>query len=100
MDYTVTQYNIHVNDSYKIRRCKIFSSLNEIEKEHGNETFVFDDRSHFSLGMERTVHNVLYRFGYKRAQTKDVDMDDPCDKPEWVYEIFGVLCWLFLWFLI
>jgi len=100
MDYTVTLYNVHVNDSYKIRRCKIFSALNEIEEAHGSETLVFDARSHFSLGMEWTVHNVLYRLGYKRAQTKDVDMDEPCDKPEIVYEVLGVLCWIFLWFLI
>ena len=50
--------------------------------------------------MEWTVHNVLYRLGIKRAQTKDVDMDLPCDKPEWLYEVLGVLCWIFLWFLI
>lgn len=100
MDYTVSTYNIHVNDSCKIRRCKIFSSLNEIEKVSGNQTLVFAGRSHFSLGMEWTVHNVLYRLGIKRAQTKDVDMDLPCDKPEWLYEVLGVLCWIFLWFLI
>ena len=100
MHYSVTLYNVHVNDSYKIRRCKIFSSLNEIEEKDGKNTLVFDDRSHFSLGMEWTVHNVLYRLGYKREQTKDVDMDDPCDKPAWLYGILGVLCWIFLWFLI
>lgn len=100
MDYTVSTYNIHVNDSYKIRRCKIISSLNEIEEVSGNQTLVFDGRSHFSLSMEWTVHNVLYRLGIKRAQTKDVDMDLPCDKPEWLYEVLGVLCWIFLWFLI
>lgn len=100
MDYTVSTYNIHVNDSYKIRRCKIFSSLNEIEEVSGNQTLVFAGRSHFSLGMEWTVHNVLYRLGIRRAQTKDVDMDLPCDKPEWLYEVLGVLCWIFLWFLI
>ena len=100
MDYSVSTYNIHVNDSYKIRRCRIFSSLNEIEKASGTRTSVFDSRSHFSLGMEWTVHNVLYRLGIKRAQTKDADMDLPCDKPEWLYEMLGVLCWIFLWFLI
>ena len=100
MYYTVSTYNIHVNVSYKIRRCKIFSSLNEIEEVSGNQTLVFGGRSHFSLGMEWTVHNVLYRLGIKRAQTKDVDMDLPCDKPEWLYEVLGVLCWIFLWFLI
>lgn len=100
MDYSVSTYNIHVNDSYKIRRCRIFSSLNEIEKASGTRTSVFDSRSHFSLGMEWTVHNVLYRLGIKRAQTKDADMDLPCDKPEWLYEVLGVLCWIFLWFLI
>lgn len=100
MDYQVLPCNIRVYDSYKIRRCKIFSALKEIKKEKGNETYVFDYRSNFSLGMEWSVHNILYRLGYKRSQTKDVDLDYPCDHPEWLYEVLGVLGWIFLWFLI
>ena len=100
MDFSVLTDNIHINNSYKIRGFKIFSSLNEIEKACGNQTSVFAFRSHFSLGMEWTVHNVFYRLGIKRAHTKDIDMDWPCDKPEWLYEVLGVFCWIFLWFLI
>lgn len=100
IDYHVTDLNIHVNDSYKIRRCKIFSALNRIERESGKDTIVFDCRSHFSLGMEWSVHNVLYRLGIMRSRTKDADLNYPCEIPEWIYCVIGIICWIFLWFLI
>lgn len=100
MNYNVTLYNVHVDDSYKIRNFGICKALKEIREKENQNTLVFDDRSIFSLAMEWAVHNVLYRFGYKRAQTKDVDLDTPCDKPEWLYEVLGLLCWIFFWYLI
>ena len=59
-------------------------------------TVVFENRSRFSLKMEWAVHNFLYKIHYKREQTKDVDLDDPCDHPEWIYEILGCLVWIFI----
>lgn len=100
MKYTVTTHNVHIEDSYKMKGRNFGKALDEIESQtYYGQTDVFD-RSRFSLKMEWAVHNVLYRLGIKRAQTKDVDMDLPCDKPEWLYEVLGVLCWIFLWFLI
>ena len=60
------------------------------------ETIVFE-RSIFSLKMEWICHKFLYRVGYERERTKDADLDNPCDRPEWQYIICGLLVWVFVW---
>lgn len=45
----------------------------------------------FSLVMETVTHKVLYKLGLWKNRTKDVDLDNPCDKPEWLYIIIGIL---------
>lgn len=59
-------------------------------------TEVMQHRSLFSLKMEWAVHNFCYMIGYKRERTRDVDLDYPCDKPEWIYKICGMICWIFI----
>ena len=97
INYSVGVDNIHVEDSYTVRRCGIGKFVRFLRANYESEVF---RRSNFSLSMEWAVHNVLYRLGYKRSQTKDVDLDYPCDRPEWLYCVLGVFCWIFLWFLI
>lgn len=97
MEYKVSIDNIHIYDSYAIKGRDFGDCLRQIEREKGNQTIVFDKRTYFSLKMEWTTHNALYLCHFKRSQTKDVDLNYPCDKPEWLYCIVGVLCWIFLW---
>lgn len=66
------------------------------EDNTGTPTAVFM-RSFFSLKMEWICHNFLYGIGYKRNQTKDVDLDNPPDRPEWQYIVCGLLVWIFVW---
>lgn len=94
-------YNIHITDSYKISKREFHNVLINREYEahwHNieSEIQVFEHRSRFSLKMEWAVHNFLYAIGYKRAQTKDADLDYPCDKPEWIYCVLGCLVWIFI----
>lgn len=96
MKYYVTTYNVHIEDSYAVRGRDFGSVLSEIEEKEGKRTVVFENRSMFSLKMEWAVHNFLYKINYKRPQTKDVDLDDPSDHPEWLYEILGCLVWIFI----
>lgn len=96
MKYTVTTHNVHIEDSYKIKGRNFGKALNEIESQtYYGQTDVFD-RSRFSLKMEWAVHNFLYMIGYKRSQTKDVDLDNPTDNPEWLYCVIGMLVWIFI----
>lgn len=97
MKYIVSQHNVHIEDSCKIRGRNFGRALDEIESQtHYGETDVFE-RSRFSLKMEWAVHNFLYKIGYKRSQTKDVDLDNPTDRPEWLYCVLGLLVWIFIW---
>lgn len=96
VDYKVTYNNVHITDSYKVRKSKMRKVLKDIKAKHERETIVFQ-RSMFSLKMEWIAHNFLYNVGYKRERTKDVDLDKPSDYPEWLYIICGLLTWLFVW---
>lgn len=96
IDYTVTPNCVHITDSYKVRKWNMRKLLLDIRAKHEQETTVFQ-RSIFSLKMEWIAHNFLYEIGYKRSQTKDVDLDNPCDKPEWLYIVCGLLTWIFVW---
>lgn len=94
--YTVTKKCVHIENSYKVRKSKMREVLEEIKSKHKRETIVFQ-RSMFSLKMEWIAHNFLYNVGYKRAQTGHVDLDNPCDRPEWLYIVCGLLTWIFVW---
>lgn len=85
------KYNLHIAYSHNIPKRFFDWVLNH---HSGNE--VLNHRSRFSLKMEWAVHNFLYNIGYNRKQTESVDLDYPCDKPEWVYKLFGVLVWPFI----
>lgn len=97
MEYTLTRNNLHIVDSYRIRKLRMGKVLREIKASaHPGQTIVFR-RSFFSLKLEWICHNFLYGIGYKRDRTKDTDLDNPCDRPEWQYIVCGLLVWLFVW---
>ena len=83
-----------IYDSYKVSKHDFQKTLNSIKAIHGDEPIF--ERCDFSLKMELITHNFLYKLGYKRERTKDADLDIPCDKPEWVYIILGILVWVFV----
>lgn len=100
MKWYVTTFCIHIEDSYKVGGFSFCEVLRGIRDLTMGETIVFNARSLFSLAMEWSVHNLLYKFGIERERTKDVDLDYPCDKPEWLYCVLGLLGWVFFWFLL
>ena len=99
VDYDLSKSNLCICDSYKVRKCKMKSELLNIKNDAENDGFETDvfKRSMFSLKMEWIFHNFLYIIGYKRERTKDTDLDNPCDHPEWLYITLGLLVWLFVW---
>lgn len=94
--YTLTENNLHIEDSFKVRKREMKAVLLHIFlAEYGSLSKVWQ-RSSFSLQMEWIVHNFCYSLGIAKERTKDVDLDNPCNLPEWVYEIIGVLVWIFV----
>ncbi len=87
---------MHIANSYKVRKCKMGKVLREIRDVSYPGTLVFD-RCIASLKLEWIAHNFLYMVGFERQRTKDVDLDNPCDRPEWLYIVCGLLTWIFVW---
>lgn len=97
IEYKLTRNNLHIVDGFRTRKWNMSKELRAIkEKTPSGFTIVFQ-RSMFSLKMEWIAHNFLYNVGYKREQVGNVDLDNPCDRPEWLYIVCGLLTWIFVW---
>ena len=97
MNYRLTYNDLIVYDAFRVRKCRMHPELREIRRyAMPGQTIVFE-RSIFSLKMEWICHNFLYRIGYERERTRDADLDNPCDRPEWQYIVCGLLVWIFVW---
>lgn len=95
-DYFVGQSVLTIYDSYKVRKWNMCRVLRRIKCKNTLSTTVFQ-RSFFSMKMEWICHNFLHQFGYEPERTRDVDLDNPTDRPEWEYIFFGLLVWIFVW---
>lgn len=98
--YTLTPNNLHIEDSYKVSKRDFIWALSAIKyaKKDGLYPNMYSNvwkRTAFSLEAEWVCHNFLYSIGYKREQTKDVDLNYPC-KIEWLYKVLGCLVWVFV----
>ena len=97
MEYTLTRNNLHIVDSYKIRKWNMRKELKKVkDAAKPGQTIVFR-RCLCSLKLEWICHNFLYEIGYERERTKDADLDNPCDHPEWEYILGGLLAWILVW---
>lgn len=79
---TITSNNINIKNSYKVTSRERMKVILNIIKEYvedydeGIET-PFDHRSIKSMVREWVAHNNLYTLGYKKEQTKDIDLNYP-----------------------
>lgn len=87
-------YVLTIYDSCAVSKRDFQKTLNQIKATHGDQPIF--QRSDKSLKREWATHNFCYSIGYKREQTKDCDFDLPCDKPEWLYGIVGLMVWPFI----
>lgn len=87
---TVTANNIHIKDSYKVtKRSEMKEILYAIQ--HSNPECNVFKRNYNSLVSEWRTHNRLYRLGYKRQRTSDVDLNYPLKwYVELAYRILGI----------
>lgn len=95
MHIEITTNNICIIDGAEVKKEQFPVILHIIRRVY-DDCEVLNKRTDFSLKMEWAVHCFLYRLGIKRARTKDVDLDYPCDKAEWLYKLIGCLVWLFI----
>lgn len=91
MQISVTEHNVHITDSCTISK-KLFEPILKDTKKDYPDSKVWE-RSMKSLCAEWAVHNFCYMIGFQKERTKDCDLDNPCDKPQWLYMILGSLVW-------
>lgn len=94
MEYTISDNNLHIENSYKVRKKEMYVALTAIYLESPNSNVW--RRTDSSLRMEWVVHNFLHSIGLWKDRTGSVDLDYPCDKPEWIYKVLGCLVWVFV----
>lgn len=85
---------LHIEDSYKVSKHEMDAIIDAMYEEFPD--IELWNRNRFSMYCEWVVHNFLFNIGVQRARTKDVDIDYPCDKPEWVYILLGILVFPFV----
>lgn len=94
--FELTYHNLLIRNAYTAHKCKMRQMLKAIRDNAEVETIVFD-RCLCSLKLEWICHKFLYLIGYERERTRDADLDNPCDHPEWEYIVCGILVWPFIW---
>lgn len=93
VEYTISKTNLHIVDSHKVGKFKMMGELKSIKKDNPDSKVW--ERCLSSLYLEWICHNFLYMVGYERDRTKDCDLDNPCDHPEWMYIVGGMVVWPF-----
>lgn len=93
LDYTVTESNIHIAESYKVSKWCFGGWLERIREAHP-ETAVWS-RTDGSLMREWAAHNLAYALGFKREMTKDCDLNTG---QKWHVKLaYGVVGAIALW---
>lgn len=91
--YRLTKSCLVIYDSYVISKWDFCEILEHIRFVEGDI-----NRTNLSLILEWSVHNFLYKIGYKRDRTKDTDFELPLTDIKQIigYWIFGWFCWLLI----
>lgn len=79
---TITNNNIHITDSYKVKTRESMKNILNILREYLNDSNItmktpLDFRSNNSMIKEWVTHNNLYRLGLYKDRVKDVDLNYP-----------------------
>lgn len=87
---TVTSNNIHIKDSYDIKKRSEMKEILYTIQYKRPDCNVFK-RGYNSMISEWRTHNRLYRLGYKKNRTGSVDLNYPLKwYVELAYKILGI----------
>lgn len=68
--------NIHIEDSYKIKKIKDMKNILNILRQNSNKTnSVIHSLTNFNMINEWRSHNLCYDLHILRSRTKDVDLN-------------------------
>ncbi|MBQ3984500.1 MAG: hypothetical protein II636_04150 [Bacteroidales bacterium] len=95
IDYTISNSNLHLVDSYKLRKKEFRPTLDAIQLVNPE----YDVWKRWKCGMccEWATHNALHSLGLWEERTRSVDLNYPQSLLEKVaYAIVGCLVWPFI----
>lgn len=96
--YDLSVGNLHIFDSYQYPGKDFRTILSDIKFQNPG-AFLFKARCICGMCLEWATHNFLYKIGYQRERTQDVDLDYP---QKWYYKIgysvIGVLVYPIVWY--
>ena len=94
--YTVSPNNVHLEDSYRVRKRAFERVLREL-RERCPDSLVWEHRSLQSLKREWAVHNALHALGIFPERTAHIDLNWPQGRIFRLgYALIGTLVWPFI----
>ena len=94
-EYSVSENNIHVDSSFRIRKDDFEEELRKMREQHP-ESQVWN-RSVESLKREWATHNAFHAMGIFRSRTAHMDLNWP--QPWYIrlgYAVIGKVVWPFI----
>jgi len=77
LNIKVSKNNINIKDSYKINNRLVMRMILDVLRNEVKEESPFDKRSIGGMVREWVAHNNLYKLGYKKDRTCNVDLNYP-----------------------
>lgn len=76
IDYTITAKNVHIENSYKIRKKADMNAIVKLIRAEAQKKGFKYKRSNSSWVTEWRAHNYMYDKGMERSRTADVDLNE------------------------
>lgn len=94
LSYKLTADNLHIDDSYKIRKRKAMQTyliyIYEYAVTHDDDYSIYKKRTIKSMIEEWRSHNLLYDLHLFRSRTKDVDINVPSKFWLFMYKVLSI----------
>ena len=76
INYTITAKNVHIENSYKIRKKADMNAIVKLIRAEAQKKGYKYKRSNSSWVTEWRAHNYMYDKGMSRSRTADVDLNE------------------------
>lgn len=74
VEYSVNVTNVHILNAYKYSKFGFREIITDIKKMNP-DNFTLQNRKNFSIILDWSLNNLLYRFGINREKTRDLDIN-------------------------
>lgn len=91
INYTITAKNVHIENSYKIRKKADMNAIVKLIRAEAQKKGIKYKRSNSSWVTEWRAHNYMYDKGMERSRTADVDLNE--NESRWKLLSYSLMSW-------